>query len=487
MKLTDILKLIKADENLQLYDNSGYLDEWAEWYSGTVKSWHNYKVYNGKRHIQMHRLSLNMAKKVCEDWANLLVNEKTDITLSNPEAQKNLELILKKNRFWRKANQDIEKIMALGGVAWCVSVENLPINADGSIIDGGTVKISSVNAKNIVPITIEDDVITECAFWRIDTGRTYITAHVKNEAGNYEIHNIIAQGVDLNNLTFDPDTDQYYIFDTHNNIPWFVCLKPNVVNNVDINSPLGISIFANAIDCLKEIDLIFDSYANEFILGKKRIFVNAEQMAFNSLGEQVEVFDSNDVVMYQLPTSPDGSLTIQDVTQSLRVTEHQTALQSQLNNLAASCGLGTEHYKFDKSGVSTATQIVSENSQLFRNIKKHEIIIEEALTELVEAIIYAANTFTQTKINATADDIAISFDDSIIEDKATEMANDRLDVSLGVLSKAEYRAKWYNEDLQTAQRMIEEIDGFTIDDSEGYAYDDTDTGAQMDGQGTEDA
>ena len=109
------------------------------------------------------------------------------------------------------------------------------------------------------------------------------------------------------------------------------------------------------------------------------------------------------------------------------------------------------------------------------------------MTELVEAIIYAANTFTQTKINATADDIAISFDDSIIEDKATEMANDRLDVSLGVLSKAEYRAKWYNEDLQTAQRMIEEIDGFTIDDSEGDAYDDTDTGAQMDGQGTEDA
>ena len=97
MKLTDILKLIKADENLQLYDNSGYLDEWAEWYSGTVKSWHNYNVYNGKRHIQMHRLSLNMAKKVCEDWANLLVNEKTDITLSNPEAQKNLELILKKS------------------------------------------------------------------------------------------------------------------------------------------------------------------------------------------------------------------------------------------------------------------------------------------------------------------------------------------------------------------------------------------------------
>ena len=46
------------------------------------------------------------------------------------------------------------------------------------------------------------------------------------------------------------------------------------------------------------------------------------------------------------------------------------------------------------------------------------------------------------------------------------MANDRLDVSMGVMSKAEYRSKWYNEDLETAQAAIDEMNSMTITDDE---------------------
>ena len=48
------------------------------------------------------------------------------------------------------------------------------------------------------------------------------------------------------------------------------------------------------------------------------------------------------------------------------------------------------------------------------------------------------------------------------------MANDRLDVSMGMMSKAEFRAKWYNEDLETAQRKIDEMNNMTIADDEPY-------------------
>lgn len=48
------------------------------------------------------------------------------------------------------------------------------------------------------------------------------------------------------------------------------------------------------------------------------------------------------------------------------------------------------------------------------------------------------------------------------------MANDRLDVSMGVMSKAEFRAKWYNEDLETAQRKLDEMSSMTIADTEPY-------------------
>ena len=256
------------------------------------------------------------------------------------------------------------------------------------------------------------------------------------------------------------------MFDTKSPLPWFVCIKPNIVNNIDPDSPLGISVFANAIDIMKEADLVFDSYQNEFVLGKKRIFINARQWYVDTdTGEKTNVFDSNDVAIYVLPEADDETQTIQDVTQSLRVSEHQLALQDQLNLLSYACGFGTEHYKYNSGGISTATQVVSENSEMFRNIKKHEILIEDALVTIVRAIIYATNTFTTQRITEGTD-IQVMFDDSIIEDKQAEMANDRMDVSMGVMSKAEYRAKWYNEDLETAQAAIDEMNSMTITDDE---------------------
>ena len=53
-------------------------------------------------------------------------------------------------------------------------------------------------------------------------------------------------------------------------------------------------------------------------------------------------------------------------------------------------------------------------------------------------------------------DINIDFDDSIIEDKATMRKEDRNDVAMGVMSLAEYRAKYYGETLEKAQSSLPE-------------------------------
>lgn len=46
--------------------------------------------------------------------------------------------------------------------------------------------------------------------------------------------------------------------------------------------------------------------------------------------------------------------------------------------------------------------------------------------------------------------------DSIIEDKETERSRDRQDVSMGVMSLVEYRAKWYGESEEDAAKNLPE-------------------------------
>lgn len=453
----------------KLYDLSDYVKNWLEWYTGDVKSFHNYRVYNGKKHTNHKRLTLNMAKRVCEDWANLLLNEKTDITVSDAHSQEVLHRTLMDCKFWQKGNEGIEKSFALGIGAFVTVVDGMGINEDGTLADTSKskVKVKFVNATKIIPVTFEDEEITECAFINVNSGRTYVSIHMKNDAGNYEIHNITCEG-DGDNLSIAKlnDKEQHEIFDTQSSLPWFQIIKPNLANNIDINSPLGISVFANAMDNLKEIDLVFDSYANEFILGKKRIFVNAKNWAVDSrTGEEYDVFDSNDVVIYQLPEADDGKQTITDQTQTLRVADHISALQNQLNLFGYKCGLGTEHYKFDSAGVATATQIVSVNSEMFRNMQKHETLINDVLVGMVKSVLYAITTFTSETVKVESE-ITIKFDDSIIADEQTERTQDLVDVNSGIMSKVEYRMKWYNEDEKTAQEAIDTIDSFTIEDTE---------------------
>ena len=106
----------------------------------------------------------------------------------------------------------------------------------------------------------------------------------------------------------------------------------------------------------------------------------------------------------------------------------------------------------------TATQVISEKSDTFRNMKKHEGILEKALITLIKSIMYASNEFTLNKFNKL-DEVEVNFDDSIIEDKTTEKDNDRKDTESGIMSKVQFRMKWYGEDEETAKKSLKDAFG----------------------------
>ena len=75
---------------------------------------------------------------------------------------------------------------------------------------------------------------------------------------------------------------------------------------------------------------------------------------------------------------------------------------------------------------------------------------------MVLAIVYLNNTFTTKPVINISDvaDITIQFDDSIIEDTEAQKPSDRQDVNNGVMSKVEYRMKYYGEDEETAKENL---------------------------------
>ena len=229
-------------------------------------------------------------------------------------------------------------------------------------------------------------------------------------------------------------------FHTGSDLPLFVLFKPNIANNLDPESPLGISVYANAIDQLKTCDNIFDSFNSEFLLGRKRIMVKPEGI---TVVEGEPRFDFNDLAFYVLPEDSSNESTVTEMRSTLRVQEHLTGMEMALNLLAVKCGFSPGHWQLDRKQrtLHTATEVISTNSAEFRTLKKHEIVLEEALVGLARVILKLGNLWFGLKLNENVQ-ITVDFDDSIIEDQNTAFDRDMQMLEKGVITPEEMREKW---------------------------------------------
>lgn len=437
---------------------------WHSWYDGDVKNFHTYKVYNGMRHVQCHRYSAGMAKKVSEDWANLLMNEKVAITLEGKKEQDFFDSIARQNSMFVKLSEMQELKAALGTTAYIARITNAMVDADtGSVLSGdANIKLDYVTAENILPLSWENGKVVDCAFTaeKVDGKDKYLYMQIHHLVnGVYDIDNVLYRNnngevseVPLTTLAALSNIPA--VVHTNSAIPQFVLDRLNIVNNVDATLPMGIAAYANAIDQLKGVDVTYDSYVNEFVLGKKRIIVKPE--ATKDLDGE-PYFDANDLVFYVLPEDSQSGSVIDEVDMTLRTAEHNTGMQDMLNILSSKCGFGENHYKFDNGNISTATQVVAENSTLFRTIKKHEIILEEVLIELARIILRMGNQYMNAGLNEDVE-ISVDFDDSIIEDKEADFQRDARLVQMGILNAWEFRMKWLNEDEATAKAALPKME-----------------------------
>lgn len=421
---------------------NSYIGLWFRWYKGKVASFHAYTQYNGKKKIRRERKTLGMAKRIPEDWANLGLNEKVQIVIDDKGIHEKVQEVLEENNFRVRANQLLELAYALGTGAFV------------EYKDGDKVDIDYIRAGMIYPLRWDNGRIIDCAFASEKVeGKAklvYLNIHEKSPAG-YVIKNkmFIRNGDTLTPTELPKGVAEE--IQTKSDVPLFQIVRPNIVNNIDPDCPMGISIYANAIDQLEGLDLVYDSYCNEFRLGKKRIMVpvTMAKMMMEEDGSAKPLFDDNDTEFYAFEAAQDAAGKIQEINMELRHEAHEAAIKTALNLLASKCGLGNDRYNFERGNLKTATEVVSEKSELFQNLKKHELILESVLIDMVRAIALLLGLRTDFSVT-------VNFDDSIIEDVSAEKQQFAQEIRDGIRQKWEYRRKFFGEDEATAKKMVQE-------------------------------
>lgn len=432
---------------------------WKSWYRGNVNDFHyfNKKMIDGKIK-KCERLTLNMPKKLCEDFAKLLWSEKVQINLDNKANTEQLLQILnsKENNFKVNFPNFLERVFALGTG---VTVE---YKKDGKTI------IDYIDGDVVLPFSYTNSYINGLiTVSRWETGSesekryyTHLTYHQFKDKKYIKMNEIYVSSVDTllgRELDFKeemPNVEEYKTYDTDN--PHFQVWKPVIANNFDTDSPMGLSIIANQIDKFKAIDIKYDSFNREFLTGKKRILIDRTAVKKKAVPDPetgnvnyVSYFDVNDEVYVAI----DGmeNQPVKEIDFELRYQEHIDSINAELNYLSSGSGLGQNYYSFDGQGVKTATEVVSENSDTYRTKLHHQIMVQSGLEGLVKAICELEG-IPYTSVN-------IAFDDSIIEDENTLINRGVMLYQNKVISLEKFMKKYlhYNEaEIQEEKSKIQD-------------------------------
>ena len=452
-----------------IYD---YQQVWKSWYKGNVADFHFYsEVVNGQK-VMKERLTMNTPKKNCEDIAKLLWTEKTRIELDNEESTKRLWKVLDSNENEFTVNFPIflEKGCALGTGA-LIEYKN---SEDKTIID-------YVSGDVIIPYKFTNSyinaIITISRFKEKTKKKKWIYTHItyhEYEKGVYRTLNELYRsesetelGKEVNFNSMFPDTKETEEIETE--APRFQIFKTNMANNIDMDSPMGISVLANSIDRYKSIDMKYDSFYREFKLGKKRILVDPTAMKASMQSDEngnvrnVQYFDVNDeayVGVNGMENQP-----VKDIDFSLRTQEHIDSINMDLNWLSANLGLGNNFYKFENGGLRTATEIISENADAFRTKVHYDIIVNNVIENLVKAICEMENI--------PYSNITIVSDDSIIEDKNTEQVRALQEVTQGLRSKKSYLMDIKGMTDKEAEQELAEIESEKQSNASAFGFNDS--------------
>lgn len=447
------------------------IKEWKQWWQGFYEPFHRITFDNGKKRRTRDMYTMKMAKKICEDWASLLINDKTFIKIENEytslwlQGENQLGGVLGANNFWDQANDLMERMMYSGAAAAIIRIKNARVGSDNRLMlsPDAQIDINYLSADKIIVLSADNGNITEAAFCSDvcirGINKIYLEIH-RLDNGEYVIENHIF-GTDRkseNLLSEEPLPENIPMcIKTGSDKPWFAICKPAIVNTADNSQGLGCAVFSNAIDNLKGVDIAYNNFNSDFWLGQKKVFINKNLIGDTVDGEQVVPDEVNQQLFYTVGISMNGNgeSLVQEHNPDLRVPDNTAAIQAQLDYLSFKVGFGTKHYQFNAGSIVTATQYTGDKQDLIQNAHKHFIKVEAFLQQLVGTLLYIGHNYIDSRIDPNTK-VDILFDQSPLVDENAERQRDKDDVSAGLMLPWEYRVKWYGETKEEAKQILAE-------------------------------
>lgn len=437
------------------------VNEWRAWLNGTVDGFHEYTAMTdlvNNRYTKIKRHKTDMFKRAAEDWASMLLNEKTRIELDDTTSELWLQGddgkggVLADSAFRRNANELVTTSRWSGTGAFEVYVDNMDVGVEDSRLYGGSgIGINFLAADQIIPISHRNGTLKEAAFAseRLDGDKKFL---------DVTMHTLVSGTYQLTKFTLDKDgklVGEPTTVNTLSPIPWFSVIRKSGYNRHDQGGPFGASIVDGSEDVLKGLDAAFDNFIVDFMLGRKMVFMNSSMFSEETDGNRIAPQMAGATLFLKVGDSQKDGKLLDEYNPTLRVAENAEGVQKMLDLLSFKVGLGEGFYRLGEKGeIQTATEFVGSKQTLVKNVAKEMIGVSEALVNIVQAVLWVGeNVLKVPGVKADAS-VTVLSDDSYITDELTERKMWQSEIAQGLRSPVEYRMRFFGESEEDAAKAI---------------------------------
>ena len=440
MRLFDLIERIKSMFSKSTYEQIAgtdvvltstmikNIDLWNEMLKGTAP-WNEQNP------------ALGVAAGICREFADIAINEMT-AECTNETLDKYLKACI------RDLNENLQDGLALG--SFIIK----------PYINGEKLEFEFVNADCFIPVKFAGNKLVDVMFIE------HKEAGQNKHYFRIERHRIIGDSLEITNKAYFSSmassigqpcklSDVSEWANMPEAIMYPVAIMPmgfykNPLKNRIDGSGCGVSIYSQAIELIKKADIQGTRIDWEFESAERALHVDERALKHGVNNGGVYLPASKRKLYRGLNIDGKNEELFQEFSPALRQDGYLEGLESYLRQIEFVVGLAYGDLSDANYVDKTATEIKTAKQRKYNRVTAIQDNLKECLEDFVIACAFYLGMYN------SGFETVINFSDSILTDEKEEREQDRQDVNMGVMSLVEYRAKWYGETPEEAEKNIPE-------------------------------
>lgn len=230
-------------------------------------------------------------------------------------------------------------------------------------------------------------------------------------------------------------------------------------NNEDVESPLGVSVFARAYDLIRDADEQYGRLKWEYEGSELALDVDDSVLRPKKRGVGLEMPKKRKRLFRGLDLGKEE--TYQIFSPAIRDASLVNGLNQIYRRIEDNCGLSRGMLSDTNTETRTATELVINKQRYYATVSENQKSLEKCLRDVIRVMDKYATIYGLAPEGEF--DVSFEWDDSIITDTNQQLTERLALLNAGVTDAVELRMWYYGETREQAQNAVDQIEQRKMD------------------------